>query len=116
MNNLRIKIAGVAIAALLVVMTLSDWYYSKLENEYPVLDDQMEIHGIVRHCKVHWKHAYVSLDQGQKVNIPPPESIDNDRPFHSVIEEGDSLFKTANSEKITLIRNGKRFVFLSHVR
>jgi hypothetical protein len=117
MKNAKIKIALVVTGTLISVMTISDWYYSQLEREYPVLEDMMAIHGIITHRKVHWKHSFISLNSGVKVNIPPP-TTERYEPtdFHNLIEVGDSLFKESTSDKITLVKNGREYYFWNNVQ
>jgi hypothetical protein len=115
MKNIKLKIAGFVILTLVIAMTISDWYYSRLENEYPVLYDKMAIRGVVKHSKVHWKHTYVSLETNVKVNIPPPIK-EGETDFYDLLETGDFLYKEAGSNKITLVKKDKEYYFRSDVK
>jgi hypothetical protein len=112
MKNTKVKIGLLIVAALVIAMTISDWYYSGLDREYALLGNKMAIQGVVTHCKIHWQHAYISLDSDVKVHILPSRT-DGDEPadFHNLVAVGDSLYTEATSDQITLVKNGRAYYF-----
>lgn len=67
-----LKIVAGVILIFVGICTWSDYYYSKLRRDYPlVLSDTVAIDGVITHYEVHWKYSYITIDDTMKIVVRP---------------------------------------------
>ena len=104
----KLWIIGGLLGTLLLVMTISDIYYSDLTEKYPVLRKDEFIEGKVTGLKVHHRHTYIELDFEERRNIPPSYLVGPKTDYlHKMAEVGDNFIHAAKSTNITLHRDDK---------
>lgn len=101
------------ILLLLVAMTISDNYYSDLEEQYPVLQETERVEGKVTNIIIHHKYIYLELD-GQTKRLVPPSFLKSDNPsyLHKIIAIGDHFLHESNSHEVALQQEDKRLSFI----
>lgn len=100
------------ISAIIITMTISDIYYTKLENEYPLLSSNEQINGILTSFKDHHNYAYIEVDSSIKRLIRPTNNTDyNPSNFTDFIAIGDKIIHEKWSTKIEIVKNDKSYNF-----
>jgi heme/copper-type cytochrome/quinol oxidase subunit 2 len=101
------------ILLLLVTMTISDNYYSDLEEQYPILEKTEQMEGKVTGLIIHHKYIYLELD-GQTKRLVPPSLLKNaDRSYlHKAITIGDHFMHAPNSEEVALRKDDDHLRFV----
>ena len=97
----------------IVTMTISDNYYSKLEKEFPLLSENELIEGTITSFKSHFGYTYVEIDSNTKRLIRPTNVGESKATeFHHFIEVGDKFLHRKSDNKIFIYRQHKTFEFL----
>ena len=100
------------VGALLILMTISDNYYSKLERDYPLLNRLEQINGIIANHKDHFDYTYIELNSSEKRLIMPTENMDySPSKFSDFIALGDEVIYEKQFDKIQIIRDNKSYFF-----
>ena len=104
--------AAVLLTILGSVMLASDYYYSKMEREYPLLTRLNSLDGVITDFVVHHKNTYIKVDSTVRRMIRPIKN-DQYKPeyFHKLINLQDSVVKEEGSKNILVIADGKSYVF-----
>lgn len=112
-KKIKIGIWSFVIVGLLTAMTISDIYYSKMEEEYPILEQLSRLEGKVTGITIHHKYTYLELDSRTKVLVPPSFlKNENPTPLHEVIAIGDYFLHAPRSKEVMLRKHEKELTFL----
>lgn len=105
-------ITGALIGALLITMTISDIYYSKLERDYPLLISSEQTNGTILKHKEHFDYTYIELNSSERRLIRPTENLHyTPSKFSDFIAEGDQMIYEKQSGKIQIIRDNYSYYF-----
>lgn len=98
---------------ILIAMTISDNYYSNLEENYPILKETEAIQGKVTNMIVHHKYTYLELDSQTK-RLVPPSFLKSPDPtyFCKIVSIGDYFLHEANSNEVVLLKNEEPLSFV----
>ena len=112
-QNRKWIITSVVVIILIVTMTISDIYYSKLEKEFPLLDKNELVEGTITTFKSHFEYTYLEIDSNTKRLIRPtiPDKIDL-KEFYNFIEIGDIFLHKKSANKVLVYRQNKEYEFL----
>lgn len=106
-SKLVLKIIVACIFSFVAVCTWSDYYYSKLERDYPVLRDFHTLGGYVTDLHVHGKYSYLTIDSNERFLILPTVDGRNEiQQFSNLVEVGDLVHKGERSDEIYLNKGG----------
>lgn len=108
---------GAVVIALLITMTISDNYYSNLNENYPLLQKEELLSGKITDIKIHHKYTFIELDSSTKRLITPSFLMNKKTAYlHKTIAIGDYLVYEGHSDKITLLKDNESYNFLvSHL-
>lgn len=105
-------ISSVVLLLLIVSMTISDRYYSKLEKEFPVLEKDELVEGIITRFKNHFEYTYLEIDSNTKRLIRPTRANDTDLiEFHDFIKVGDKFLHRKSDNRIYVFRQDEKYEF-----
>lgn len=108
---------GAVVIALLITMTISDNYYSNLNENYPLLQKEEPLSGKITGIKIHHKYTFVELDSSTK-RLITPSFLMNKTPtyLHKTIAIGDYLIHEAHSDQLSVLKDDENYNFLvSHL-
>ena len=105
-------ITGVLAGALLILMIVSDIYYSKLERDYPLLTRLEQIEGTINKHKAHFDYTYIELNSSVKRLIMPTANLEySPSKFSDFIEKGDQVVFKRLSDEIQINRGKNSYFF-----
>lgn len=103
------------VGIILIVMTISDIYFSNLNEHYHLVNKSDYVKGNITGYRSHWRYVYVEIDNREKFLIRPTKSLDSLQFFlNDVIALNQSIMVSGEEGKITIDNNNQKFSFLIH--